>query len=396
VNKNTSALLAFSGIALVNFLGCLDLTIVNTALPAIKHSFGVSDGILQWVMNALLITLTLFMVLLGKCADHYGRAKMIYIGMILFALSSLGAGISDIFWLLVFFRFVQGLAIAILYTAPVAILPTLFPGKSAKYTGLMFGISGLAIAAGPALGGVLTQSFSWHAIFLINIPITLIAALFCLGRLPKEENSHHEPLRPIKTIILGIVMPIIDSKTFGNRSFRVGLVANFFLSFFYSVNFFFVPLHLNQVGYLSMLAIGLILLPANIMIAVLSPFTAWFCKKFSPRTALASGYILFIISAIAQYFLAGQGSLLFILPPLVLFGIGWALILTPSIVTAMSSLPESKGAIAMGSIGTWHNMGGACGLALGATLGYQGGMSLITASSFIALFTILLGLRKKS
>jgi MFS family permease len=395
MQKNTSALLGFSGLTLLNFLGCLDLTIVNTALPAIQQTFGVSDDILQWVMNVLLISLALFMVLLGKCADHYGRARVIYIGMALFAISSLGAGLSSVFGYLIFFRFLQGLAIAILYTAPVAILPILFPNQAAKYTGIMFGISGLAIAAGPALGGILTDLFSWHAIFLINLPITLISFLLCFKHLPQEEIKVKEKLQPLKTIALGIFMPFIDKKNFGHRFFHIGLLANFFLAFFYAVNFFFVPLHLNAVGYTSTLIIGLILLPANIMVAVLSPFSEWFCKKLSPRVVLSIGYSLFLISALSQHFLAGQHELIFILPPLILFGIGWACILTPSFITALSSVPESKGASAMGSIGTWHNIGGACGLALGASLGYQNGMLLITASSLVALLAIILGLKGK-
>ena len=232
MNKNTSALIAFSGLILLNFLGCLDFTIVNTALPSIQQAFGVSDGVLQWVMNTLLITLALFMVLVGKCADHYGRAKVFYFGMILFVISSLGAGLSSVFGVLIFFRFLQGVAIAVLYTVPPAILPKLFPNQSAKYMGILLGAGGLGIAAGPALGGILTDLFSWHAIFLINIPITLIAFLLCWKRLPEEEIKANEKLHPFKTIALGIILPLIDRKNFGSRNFRVGMLAGFFLAFF--------------------------------------------------------------------------------------------------------------------------------------------------------------------
>jgi MFS family permease len=154
-NNKTAALI---GMGILNFLGCLDLTIVNTALPAIQHSFQVSDTILQWAINALLLALTATMVLVGKLGDRYGRRMMLYVGMVLFALTSLGALLTPTFGGLVFFRFFQGISIGILYTAPIALMPAVFPGQVEKAMGIMVGISGLGLALGPVLGCLLYTS----------------------------------------------------------------------------------------------------------------------------------------------------------------------------------------------------------------------------------------------
>ena len=115
------------GLGIAGFLGCLDLTIVNTALPAIQMNLGATVIQLQWVMTALLLALTAFMVIAGKLSDLYGRRRCLYIGLILFAFSSLGAGFADNINILILSRFFQGIAIAFLYTAPVA--PIMATGK---------------------------------------------------------------------------------------------------------------------------------------------------------------------------------------------------------------------------------------------------------------------------
>jgi MFS family permease len=94
----------------------------------------------------------------------------------------------------VFFRFFQGISIGILYTAPIALMPAVFPGQVEKAMGMMVGISGLGLALGPVLGGVLTSLFSWHAIFFINLPLTALAYLFCRGNVPEVKAEKQEKL----------------------------------------------------------------------------------------------------------------------------------------------------------------------------------------------------------
>src|SRR5690606_32541813 len=110
------------GVSIASFLGCVDFTIVNTALPALQAELGASVDSLQWVINGFLLALSSFMVLVGRMADQYGRRRVLFIGLSVFGLASLGAGLATGVEALVAARAVQGLACAVLYTASGAIV----------------------------------------------------------------------------------------------------------------------------------------------------------------------------------------------------------------------------------------------------------------------------------
>lgn len=420
---------ALVGMGILTFLGCLDLTIVNTALPAIQRYFQVGDSHLQWVINPLLLALTATMVLVGKLGDRYGRRMMLYSGMILFALTSLGAALSPQFIELVVFRFFQGISIGILYTAPVALMPAVFPDRVEKAMGIMIGISGLGLALGPVLGGLLTSLFSWHAIFLINLPLALVAYLFCRGNIPESKAEHPEKMDvpgvvlmvlalPIfvyttvnihvsshsqSIICYGIVLclaflfvrrensaasPIIDFHLFANSDFIVGIVANFFMAFFYTIAFFFIPLHLSEIGY-NAGQIGLILLPAMLMVAVFSPFSNRFCQRIGTRRVILIGSACLILSGLLQLTFIHNIHLVLLLPGYIALGLAWAFILSPSLTAGVASLPKEMGGVAIGSMGTLHNLGGTVGLAIGATLGYAHAISLALATAVFSAIIIV-------
>ena len=142
-------LLILLGISLASFLGLLDLTIVNTALPAIQQEFHSSILQLQWVMNSVLLALTTSMAILAKLADAYGRRRFLYLGLLLFALTSMGIALSQHLAVLIGFRFLQGIAIALLYMSPLAIIPNVFPPEDqGKATGFLVGISSFGLALG--------------------------------------------------------------------------------------------------------------------------------------------------------------------------------------------------------------------------------------------------------
>ena len=433
-NKQTSRIFAFIGLSIANLIGCLDLTIVNTALPSIQSALNLNDLQLQWIMNALLLALAACMVVAGKLADRYGKRLMLYIGMILFATASLAAGLSQNFALLILFRFFQGISIAILYTVPVTFLPILFPEKTGRAMGILFGASGLGLTAGPVIGGILTTLFGWHAIFFINIPIIMIALAFCLKTLPASKEMDKNKIdfigmglliialpvlifTTVNTRVVGwasertlwsyllvltlfylfyrqekkAVSPIISFHLFLKKQFVVGLIANFFLAFFYAVDFFFIPLHLHSFDNFSDEKIGLILLLPTMMVAFISPLSGGLCDRLGPGLVLCIGYMCFIFSAFLQLQLVHLIQMHLLWIPYIFFGIGWACILSPSLFTALSALPKEMGGVAMGTVGTLHNFGGALGLAIGATLTYMNAMTLILSTSVASLLLILFG-----
>ena len=405
--------LTLLGISLASFMGMLDLTVVNTALPAIQIEFNSGVAELQWVMNSLLLALTASMVILGKLADLYGRRLFLYIGLALFSLSSLGAGWAQNIDILIISRFVQGLGIALLYTTPLALIPGIFPpSQQGKATGMLVGISSLGMALGPALGGIIVSALGWRWIFFINPPIALICLLLCWPTLKESKNMVQSKkidsvgffllLASIPLFIAGMVncqtagflhpwsgglilagltgmavlyltekrvaAPIINFSFFAQRNFSLGLIANFSLAAFYAIDFFLIPLYLHYIRGQSSDETGFTLLPATIMVALLSPLAGRFADRKGPINALGIGLTLLILSAVIQTQFNADTALWVIVVAYLLFGTGWAFILSPSISAAISSVPADSGGVAAGTIGTFHNFGGTIGLALGTLI----------------------------
>lgn len=401
------------GVSIASFLGCVDFTIVNTALPAIQVGLNTTVTELQWIINIFILALSTFMVVMGRLADIYGRRLVLYIGMIVFCLSSLGAGLAiNIDWLILF-RLIQGVSCAILYTASGAIVSNAFPvDERGKAIGTLFGINGIGLAIGPVLGGILVSALSWRWIFLVNVPLILISLMICFASVPESRNREHGTkidwlglitlVIALSCFILGIAQgevwgwdsaiiislfviaifafiifymiemkidsPIIQFHLFANRLFITSIVATFSLALFYCLAFFLMPLYLHNIYEKSGYMIGLMLLPTTAMVAILSPIVGRIADVSGPKLFLILGFIFFTLSAFLQTQFTENSSILYILFTFALMGIGWACILGPSTVASLSAVPESMGAVAMGSSWTLHNIGGAIGLGIGVVI----------------------------
>jgi EmrB/QacA subfamily drug resistance transporter len=423
LKSSKSNLWVLLGISLASFLGLLDLTIVNTALPAIQQEFHSSVLQLQWVMNSVLLTLTTAMAILAKLADSYGRRYFLYLGLLLFGISSIGIALSPHLGVLIGFRFLQGIAIALLYMTPLAIIPNVFPvGNQGRATGFLVGISSFGLALGPAIGGILVSTVGWRWIFWINPPLAFICWLCCLKSLRESKSAQKEPmdwkgfgllLVSIPALILGIVesqrlglsswpvlsllivavcgllslyqverkqsYPMIQFSLLKHPLFIIGLIANISLAAFYAVDFFIIPLYLHFIKNYSGSEIGLTLLPATLLVAILSPIVGRISDKHGPKGLLLIGLLLLLCSAVLQTQFTNYTSIALLFTAYALFGIGWACILSPALAAAMASVPAERSGIAAGMMGTSHNLGGAMGLALGTLMfTYGTKLSLLT------------------
>lgn len=398
------------GVSIASFLGCIDFTIVNTALPAIQLDLHATVTDLQWVVNMFLLALCSFMVIMGRLADIYGRRRVLYLGALAFGISSLAAGLtSDISWLIAF-RFLQGISCAVLYTVTGAIAADAFPeDQRGRAIGLLFGANGLGLALGPVLGGIIVASVGWRWIFLVNVPLILISLMICLMSVRESVNkedgskvdwggaalliiglsscvltmtqgsgwgwSSLETLGTLTLSILALISffyveqrvdsPILDFHLLANRLFLSAATANAALAFFYCLAFFLMPLYLNLIKGLGNLQVGLMLLPTTAVVAILSPIVGRLIERTGAKLFLVSGFAFFALSALIQGFFSEGSSLLLIALAFAFMGIGWACILGPATVVALSSVPANIGAVAMGSSWTIHNLGGAIGLSAG-------------------------------
>ena len=169
-------------ILLTMFLSALDQTIVGTALPRIVTDLN-GNALYVWVVTVYLLAATITGPIYGKLSDLFGRRPIMMIGVSLFLIGSLLCGLSQEMWQLILFRGIQGLGAGAIFPISLAVIGDLFsPRERGRYQGLFGGVFSLASIIGPALGGFLTDSLSWHWVFLVNLPLGIVA-LFVLWRL---------------------------------------------------------------------------------------------------------------------------------------------------------------------------------------------------------------------
>ena len=176
---------------LAQFMVILDVSVVNVALPAIRHGLGFSEVDLQWVVNAYTVTFAGFLLLGGRAADLLGRRRVFVSGLMLFALASLAGGIADSQGVLIAARAVQGLGGAVIAPASLSILTTTFSEGAARNraVGIWGAMGGAGGAAGVLLGGILTDLLSWRWILFINVPIGIIAAIAAQHYIVESRNA---------------------------------------------------------------------------------------------------------------------------------------------------------------------------------------------------------------
>jgi EmrB/QacA subfamily drug resistance transporter len=183
------------------FMLLLDITIVNVALPDIQQDFGASLSDLQWVIDAYALTLAALLLTAGSLADRYGRKRLFAIGTVIFTVGSLLCGLAPSILFLSLARAGQGIGGAIMFSTALALLSSAFSGKERGTAFAYFGATtGVAVAIGPVLGGVLTSGLSWHWIFWVNVPICVFALAVTLGRMQES----HDP-NPGRLDLIGFV-----------------------------------------------------------------------------------------------------------------------------------------------------------------------------------------------
>src|SRR5215207_9247554 len=178
--------LALYVLCLGNLMIVLDTTIVNVALPSIREDLGFSEASLAWVVNAYLLTFGGFLLLAGRLGDLYGNRRLFLSGITVFTLASLACGLATSQALLVAARAVQGLGGAIVAAVGLSLIMTMFtePAERAKAMGFIGFVAAGGGSIGVLAGGVITDLFSWHWIFLVNIPIGIGVIAACLVLLP--------------------------------------------------------------------------------------------------------------------------------------------------------------------------------------------------------------------
>ena len=203
------------------FMLLLDVTIVNVALPDIEAAFSASLSDLQWVISGYALTLAAFLLMAGSLADKYGRRLLFAIGIVIFTGGSLACGVAQSVLALNLSRGVQGVGGAIMFATSIALLAQAFRGHDRGVAFGVFGaITGISVAVGPVIGGLITSGLSWRWIFLVNVPIGIAAFAMTVFRVDESRNPRAgrpdwAGLVTFSAGLAGIVLGLIRSQADG-------------------------------------------------------------------------------------------------------------------------------------------------------------------------------------
>ena len=405
----------------------LDTTIVNVALPSIRTDLHFTETSLVWVVNAYMLTFGGFLLLGGRLGDIYGHRKMFLMGITLFTLASLACGISTTQTMLITARAIQGVGGAVVSAVSLSLIMSMFtePGERAKAMGVYGFVCAAGGSVGLLLGGVLTSALNWHWIFLVNLPIGAGVYALCMGLLPhaKIEGTHQKldvagAILVTTSMILAVYAVVNGNETGWTSVETLGLLGGalvlliaFFitearvstplmpLALFKLRNlmtanligvlwaagmfawFFITTLYLQAVLGFTPFQIGLVFLPANLIMAAFSlGLSAKIVMKFGIRKPLALGLFLggagLAVMARAPL---DANVLIDVIPSMVLLGVAAGIAFNPLLLAAMNDVKQTDSGLASGVVNTAFMMGGSLGLAVLASLAAGRTQSLIAS-----------------
>jgi len=390
------------------FMVMLDNTVVNVALPAIQADLDTSIAGLEWTVNAYTLSFAVLLVTGGRLGDIFGRRRVFLFGVVVFALASGLIGLAQTDTWLIAFRAVQGVGAAFMMPATLSIIANAFPPhERGKAIGTWAGVSAMALAIGPVVGGFLVEHVSWQSIFFLNLPVAALAVFVTLAAAQEsrdETSTHHVDYAGVVTISVGLgalvlalvegnswgwgspgilalvatalvalaafavaerrsVEPMVDFRFFASRSFLGANIVAFVVSFAMLAMFFFLALYMQNILGYSPLEAGIRFLPSTVVIIFVGPIAGRLTDAIGPRPLMTLGLVAVAISLFWQGHLAvdtGYGSLV---GAFVLMGLGMGLVMSPMSTAAMNAVDQAKAGVASGVLSMSRMVGGTFGVA---------------------------------
>jgi EmrB/QacA subfamily drug resistance transporter len=391
------------------FMIMLDNTVVNVALPSMRRSLHMSLSELEWVVAGYALTFAAFMLIGGKLADFVGRRLVFMIGLGVFTGASLACGLAPNGGFLIGARIVQGLGGALMNPATLSIIAATFaPRERGRAIGIWAGVSAMALAIGPLVGGLLTEHVNWNWIFFINVPVGLLGllaipffidesrdttaeqrldvpglatsalGLFSLTYAFIEANSYGWGSGRIigafvvaAAALAGFVLlerhqraPMLDLSLFRNRTFGGANAAMLFVGLAMFGTFFYVSLYMQNVLHYSPVEAGASFLPMTILIILIAPRAGALTDRVGSRWLVGAGMTLLAVMLFYYTQLGAHESFWAILPGLLIGGFGMGMTMTPVTAAAMSAVSVDKAGVGSAVLNSARQVGGSLGIAV--------------------------------
>ncbi len=408
VNEENRRWWTLAAMCFALFMIMLDNTVVNVALPSIQKDLGASISGLEWTVNAYTLSFAVLLVTGGRLGDIFGRRKMFLFGVIVFGASSAFIGFSQSEAWLVTGRAIQGIGAAFMMPATLSIISNAFPPQErGKAIGTWAGVSAMALAIGPVVGGFLVENVSWQSIFFLNLPVAAIAVVVTLFATHESRDETAPPTvdyAGVSTLSVGlgalvlalvesnawgwgsarilgllavavisltafaivearIANPMVDFKFFRSRSFAGANLVAFIVSFAMLATFFFFALYLQNVRGYTPLQAGVRFLPMTVVIIFAGPIAGRLSDKIGPRPLMTVGLLLNAISLFWQGHLSVDTPYTQLLGAFVLMGLGMGLVMSPMSTAAMNAVDPTKAGVASGVLSMSRMVGGTFGVA---------------------------------
>jgi len=414
IENETKKWTIFLIIVTSTFMSTLDASIVNVALPNMADKLKVTTANIQLVVVSYLVTISAVILVFGRLGDIFGKTKIFKIGLLLFTIGSFLCGIANSFELLIFARVVQAIGAAGTMANNQGIITEIFPSNE---RGKALGLNGTAVAlgslVGPGLGGFIVGLFSWEFIFLINIPIGVVALLFSVKLLPKSDKAINESIDILGAVLFMLTIiplfvalnfgirigftsplilaafaiaiicfsvflilekrvtsPLIDFSIFKNKLFSISIICGFisFIAIF-SYNIV-IPFYLQNLMGFSPQKAGFILMAYPLILVLVAPISGSLSDKIGSEFLTFVGLIIGAVGLFLIGTFNENTSVALMVLCICIMSVGIGIFQSPNNSLVMSTVAKDKLGIA-GSINALiRNMGMSTGIALATTLLY--------------------------
>jgi EmrB/QacA subfamily drug resistance transporter len=386
----------------------IDNTVLNTALPTLARDLHAGTSALQWITDAYTLCFAALLIPAGALGDRYGRRRALIGGLLVFGLGSLAAAHAATAGMLIADRVVMGIGAAFVMPSTLSILTSVFPAdERPQAIGAWAAVAGVGVVIGPTLGGALLTHFAWGSIFLVNVPLVLLALMLVVRVVPESADTRTHPLDLAGTVLVAAALvalvdgiieapqrgwgsaatlvelgaavllllafvrwelrhpyPLIDLTVFRQPSLAAATMAVAVIFFALFGSLFALTQYLQLVHGYSPLSAGLRALPFGIATGVTSPLSTPLARRFGSRVVIAGGLTM-MGGGLLALSTAGVATAY---PPLAVFvaimGAGMGLVMAPASTTIMTGVPADQAGAGSAVNDTIREVGGALGVAV--------------------------------
>jgi EmrB/QacA subfamily drug resistance transporter len=425
---------ALAAMAVAVFVIANDVTALSVALPQIERDFDADVSTVQWVISAYALIFGVLIVTGGRLADLLGRRRIFFLGAAIFATFSLLGGVAPTDWWLIVARGLMGIGGALMWPAILGMTYSILPEERAALAGgLIIGAAGLGNAAGPLIGGLLTDLLDWRWILFLNVPIAAVACLVTWRSVPESRADQVErrfDYAGVATLSIGLIAllvaldelaggggidptivalgafsgamlvaflinerragswALVPRDVLSNRAFTSACLAVLLMSATFFVSLMYLPQLMQKVLGYSPVEAGLGLLPMMGVFALVSFVAGPLYERLGARPVLSAGAACLVIGPLLISILGDGDSWAQLVPGMVFLGVGVGLFYSSITTAAVTALDPSRSSLAGGILYMFQVAGGSVGLGLATTIFavMAGGIEAPTFHDFLTGF----------